>query len=74
MRQAAGMRPGETLEVSVSPPILITPKLLRDRVVKKGKRKVYSGEIPDVDTPASNKPLPQWKSAGIPRGARKLAL
>jgi len=51
MRREAGIGPREKLEVTVSPGmILISPAALsKGKVVKRGKLKVFTGDVPDVD-------------------------
>ena len=51
MRLVAGIVTGEKLEVTAMPgAILIAPAhRAKGRVVRKGKLKVFDGEIPDVD-------------------------
>ncbi len=50
MRRAAGIRPGQKLEVSIAPGIIIlsTPPV-KARLKKKGKFTVIDGAIPDID-------------------------
>jgi bifunctional DNA-binding transcriptional regulator/antitoxin component of YhaV-PrlF toxin-antitoxin module len=51
MREAAGIGPGEKLLVTAHPGlILISPAArAKGKVVRKGKLKVFDGDIPDVD-------------------------
>ena len=51
MRREAGIGPREKLEVTVKlGMILISPATLsKGKVVKKGKLKVFTGDVPDVD-------------------------
>ncbi len=55
MRLLAGIVTGEKLEVTVRPgSILIAPAhRAKGRVVRKGKLKVFDGDIPDVDLAAA---------------------
>ena len=50
MRAALGFRPGDPLEVSISPgAILLSPAPVKGNVIKKGKLKVFDGKVPDVE-------------------------
>jgi bifunctional DNA-binding transcriptional regulator/antitoxin component of YhaV-PrlF toxin-antitoxin module len=51
MRDAAGISNGEKLLVTAMPgQILISPaRRATGRIVRKGKAKVFTGDIPDVD-------------------------
>ena len=50
MRQAAGIRPGEKLEVSVTPGVIIlSAPSIKARLKKKGKLTVIDGAVPEMD-------------------------
>ncbi len=51
MRDALNVKPGEPIEVSISPgAIFFTPApMSAGKVIRKGKLKVYTGKIPNVD-------------------------
>ena len=50
LSEAAGIRSGERVEVTATPGlILISPATrAKGKIVKKGKAKIFTGEIPDV--------------------------
>lgn len=50
MRQAAGIRPGEPLEVSITPGVIIlSAPSTKAKLKKKGKLTVIDGPVPDID-------------------------
>jgi bifunctional DNA-binding transcriptional regulator/antitoxin component of YhaV-PrlF toxin-antitoxin module len=51
MRQVAGISPGEKLEVTATPGLILIAPASRahGRIVRKGKAKVFTGKIPDLD-------------------------
>lgn len=50
IREAAGLRPGEKLQVSATPGriVLELPPNESGRVIRKGKLKVWTGKVPPV--------------------------
>ena len=49
MRQAAGIRPGEKLEVSITPGVIIlSAPSVKAKLTKKGKLTVIDGAVPDI--------------------------
>jgi bifunctional DNA-binding transcriptional regulator/antitoxin component of YhaV-PrlF toxin-antitoxin module len=51
MRDALNLRPGEPVEISIAPGILFLSAVpsSEGKIVRKGKLKVYTGKIPDID-------------------------
>ena len=50
IRNALNLKPGEPLNVSISAgAVFLTPAKPNGKLVRKGKIKVYTGEIPKVD-------------------------
>ena len=50
MRQAAGIRPGQKLEVSITPGVIIlSAPTVKAKLKKKGKLTVIDGAVPDID-------------------------
>ena len=51
MSKAAGIRSGEKFEVTATPGLILIAPVARakGKIVKKGKAKVFTGEIPEVD-------------------------
>jgi AbrB family looped-hinge helix DNA binding protein len=50
IRSALNLKPGEPLNVSISAgAVFLTPAKRKGKLVRKGKIKVYTGEIPNID-------------------------
>jgi hypothetical protein len=51
MRDAAGISQGEKLEVTATPGLILIAPATRahGKIVRKGKTKVFTGEIPKID-------------------------